>query len=252
MPLRQRPTQRGLYSPQFEHENCGVGFVAHIKGEQSHSIIENAKTVLLNMTHRGAVGSDKNTGDGAGVLTSLPHAFLERVMRDDLGVSLPERGKYAAGLFFLPTQAEYLNASLGYVERVITEEGQRMLGARDVPRDNSMIGPSARASEPDMRQVFISAGDGVDPDTFERKLYVIRKRLTKELRGSEHDPEGFFYACSLSTRVIVYKGMLMPEQLFDYFTDLSDPPTSVTSPWCTRASRRTHSRVGTGHSHCDS
>ena len=222
MPLRQRPTQRGLYSPQFEHENCGVGFVAHIKGEQSHSIIENAKTVLLNMTHRGAVGSDKNTGDGAGVLTSLPHAFLERVMRDDLGVSLPERGKYAAGLFFLPTQAEYLNASLGYIERVITEEGQRMLGARDVPRDNSMIGPSARASEPAMRQVFISAGDGVDPDAFERKLYVIRKRLTKELRGSEHDPDGFFYACSLSTRVIVYKGMLMPEQLFDYFKDLSD------------------------------
>ena len=222
MQRRQRPGQQGLYSPQFEHENCGVGFVANIKGEQSHSIIENAKTVLINMTHRGAVGSDKNTGDGAGVLTSLPHAFLERVMRDELGVALPERGRFAAGLFFLPTEEAPREACLDYVRTVTEEEGQRVLGVREVPRDSSMIGPTAKAAEPDMRQVFIAAGEGVDPDAFERKLYVIRKRITNELRGGQHDPHHYFYVCSLSTRVIVYKGMLMPEQLFSYFTDLSE------------------------------
>ncbi|MFP4483696.1 MAG: glutamate synthase large subunit [Spirochaetaceae bacterium] len=219
---RQRPTQQGLYSPQFEHENCGVGFVAHIKGAQSHSIIENAKTVLLNMTHRGAVGSDKNTGDGAGVLTSLPHAFLERVMRDELNVALPDRGRYAAGLFFLPTEEENLEACLRHVETVINDEGQRLLGVRAVPRDDGMIGPTAKACEPEMRQVFIAAGEDVDADTFERKLYIIRKRVSTELRGGDNDPDHYFYVCSLSTRVIVYKGMLMPEQLWEYFSDLSE------------------------------
>jgi len=223
MQLRQRPGQCGLYDPQFEHDACGVGFVAHIKGYKTHDIIENAKEVLINMTHRGAVGSDKNSGDGAGILTALPHIFLEKVMKRDLGVTLPPRGKYSAGLVFFPRERDRMEACRQAFERVVEAEGQQLLGWRDVPRDNSMVGPTARASEPVMLQVFIAGKNGITDDEFERKLYVIRKQVTNLLRGKEYDPEDFFYVCSLSTRVIVYKGMLMPEQLFAYFKDLSDP-----------------------------
>jgi len=223
MQLRQRPGQCGLYDPQFEHDACGVGFVAHIKGYKTHDIIENAKEVLINMTHRGAVGSDKNSGDGAGILTALPHIFLEKVMKRDLGVTLPPRGKYSAGLVFFPRERDRMDACRQAFERVVEAEGQQLLGWREVPRDNSMVGPTARASEPVMLQVFIAGKNGITDDEFERKLYVIRKQVTNLLRGKEHDPEDFFYVCSLSTRVIVYKGMLMPEQLFSYFQDLSDP-----------------------------
>ncbi|TVR54986.1 MAG: glutamate synthase large subunit [Spirochaetaceae bacterium] len=220
---KKRPHRDGLYDPTYEHDACGVGFVAHMKGTPSRSIIENAREVLINMTHRGAVGSDKNSGDGAGILTTLPQDFLEKVARDDLGVELPPRGLYSAGLVFLPNDETRLPACLDLCDAIAAEEGQNVLGWRDVPRDNSMIGPTARASEPVMKQVFIAAGAGVDPDEFERKLYVIRKRWTNTLRSTdEYDPDDFFYVCSLSTRVMVYKGMLMPEQLFAYFLDLGD------------------------------
>ena len=158
MSYRQRPGQQGLYHPDFEHDSCGVGFVADIKGRRSHKIVDQAKTVLINMTHRGAVGSDKNSGDGAGILTALPHEFLEKVMAEELGVSLPDRGRFSAGVVFLPTDPGLEKACMDKVEEIVTSEDQTVLGWRDVPRDNSMIGPTALAGEPVMKQLFVAAG----------------------------------------------------------------------------------------------
>ena len=221
MNMQQRPGKHGLYDPALEHDSCGVGFVGHIKGRASHDIVERARTVLINMTHRGAVGSEKNTGDGAGILTALPHAFLEKIMKRDFEIDLPPRGKYAAGMVFLPRDFRERSACKRIFEKVVAEEGQRFLGWRPVPRDDSMIGPSAKACEPTMEQAFIAATVD-DPDDFDRTLYVIRKQASKRIRGEAYDSKGLFYISSLSTRVLVYKGMLMPEQLFVYFPDLND------------------------------
>ncbi len=223
MSQQARPKQYGLYDPGYEHDGCGVGFVAHIKGQRSHDIIEKAREVLLNMTHRGAVGSERNTGDGSGVLTALPWEFLEKVAENDLSLELPERGTYAAGIVFLPQDKGDRDACRASFEEIIAEEGQRLVGWRRVPHDNSMIGPTALASEPVMEQVFIASAGDLDEAAFDRKLYVVRKRATHLIRGKKFDPHDSFYICSLSTRVMVYKGMLMPEQLFSYFPDLSDP-----------------------------
>ncbi|MFW5688598.1 MAG: glutamate synthase subunit alpha, partial [Spirochaetota bacterium] len=220
--MKSRPGKYGLYDPQFEHDSCGVGFVAHIRGEQSRQIIDSAREVLINMTHRGAVGAEKNSGDGAGILTTLPQEFLEKVAGEE-GIELPPRGLYSAGIVFLPQNDAHRWACIRSVEEIVAEEGQRVLGWRDVPRDNSMIGPTALDSEPVMRQVFVGAGEGVSSEQFERTLYVIRKRATHLLHGGATDPHAAFYICSLSVRVIVYKGMLTPEQLFAYFDDLGDP-----------------------------
>ncbi len=218
----KRPGAIGLYDPRFEHENCGVGFVAHIKGIKSHSIVEKSKTILLNMAHRGAVGSEKNTGDGAGILTVIPHELFLSHSRE-LGFELPPPGRYACGLVFLPVDPELEKKCRQRVEKLTEEEGQTVLGWRTVPRDNSGIGPTALSSEPEMQQLFIKADDGISDDDFERKLFIIRKSATHAVRGSSTDPDHRFYICSLSPKVIVYKGMLMPEQLFSYFSDLSDP-----------------------------
>ncbi|MFP4301686.1 MAG: glutamate synthase large subunit [Spirochaetaceae bacterium] len=223
MARKRRPVQQALYDPMFEHENCGVGFVAHIKGEQSHQIIEDAKEVLLNMTHRGAVGAEKNTGDGAGILTTLPQKFIQKVAREELKTTLPEGGRFSAGLIFLPQEESQRTECKARFETVTAQEGQRFVGWRRVPRNSESIGPTALAAEPVIEWAVIAAGEHTAPDEFERKLYVIRKLVTNELRGSEHDTDHFFYVCSLSTRNIVYKGMLMPEQLFEYYPDLSDP-----------------------------
>lgn len=223
MALRQRPKKQGLYDPAFEHDSCGVGFVAHIKGQQSHKIIDDAREILVRMTHRGAVGAEKNTGDGAGILTTLPMDFLEKVAKSELNLTLPARGNYAAGIVFLPQEQALREACAKQFEKIVSEEGQTFLGWRKVPVDSSMIGPTALASQPVMLQAII-ASDKISQDAFERKLFVIRKRATHLLRGaSQFDPEDFFYIVSLSTRIMVYKGMLMPEQLFSYFKDLSDP-----------------------------
>ncbi|MFP4231762.1 MAG: glutamate synthase large subunit [Spirochaetaceae bacterium] len=211
-----------LYDPAREHDSCGVGFVAHIKGRADHEIIEQARTVLVNMTHRGAVGSERTTGDGAGILTALPHRFLEKIMKRDFAVELPRRGGYAAGIVFLPRDYRERTACRRVFEQVVAEEGQQFIGWRPVPRDNSMIGPTARSCEPVMEQAFIT-GNADDPEAFDRKLFLIRKQAQKRIRGETYDSKGVFYIASLSTRVLVYKGMLMPEQLFAYFPDLSDP-----------------------------
>ncbi|MDR1931706.1 MAG: glutamate synthase large subunit [Spirochaetales bacterium] len=216
----RRPEKYGLYDPAFEKDSCGVGFVAHIKGKRSHSIISDAKEVLVNMAHRGAVGSEKNTGDGAGILVATPYEFLEKAARA-AGFTLPERGLYGAGIVFLSRDASERQAQKKCFEETCTETGLTPLGWRAVPRDNSMLGEGALACEPCMQQVFVG---GPSKDTLDVKLFVARKLATKRIRSSQIDKEAMFYVCSLSSRVIVYKGMLTPAQLFPYFhADLDDP-----------------------------
>jgi len=223
MVLKKRPGKHGLYDPQFEHDACGVGFVAHIKGKPSHKIVTDAEEMLIRMTHRGAVGAEDNTGDGAGIMTALPTKFLRRVAKEDLKIDLPEDGKYAAGIVFLPKKEKELADCMKAFEEIIAEEGQTFLGWRDVPVDNSMIGPTALAAEPTMKQVFIASKDGLSDAELERKLFVIRKRVTHKLRGqAAYDTDEFFYVVSLSCKVMVYKGMLMPEQVIPYFPDLQE------------------------------
>ena len=228
MALRQRPKKQGLYDPAWEHDSCGVGFIAHCRGQASHSIMEQAGEILIRMTHRGAVGAEKNTGDGAGILTAIPHEFLQKALRQELGIELPARGCYGVGIVFFPPDKTLREHCVADFEKIATEEGLEILGWRDVPVQNHMIGSQARASEPFMKMVFaqLVAGppvaDGAQ-DSLEKALFIVRKRITHRLRGQQaYDPEDFFYLCSLSSRVMVYKGMLTPEQLFAYFPDLRD------------------------------
>ncbi len=222
--LGRRPGKIGLYDPAFEKDACGIGFVAHIKGQASHEIVRNALTMLEHMDHRGACGCEANTGDGAGILTTLPHAFLTKVAKKDAKIDLPEPGHYGAGIVFLPQDPAQRVHCERTMERIITDQGQVFLGWRDVPQDNSMIGPTAQAAEPKMRMLFVGAADGEDQEALERQLYVIRKQATFELRNSAYmDQTHPFYVASLSTKVIIYKGQLTSYQVGQYYPDLSDP-----------------------------
>ena len=217
------PEKQGLYDPANEHDSCGVGFVAHIKGQRSHQIVQDAYVVLKNMEHRGACGCESNTGDGAGIMTGLPYEFFAKVAKDDLKADLPEPGKFGAGIVFLPQDATERLHCKRVVEQIITEQGQRLIGWRKVPTENDAadIGPAARASEPHMEQLIIAAAGGLEGDAFERQLYLIRKRATAALRNDlSLTQRKIFYVCSLSTKVIIYKGMLRTLQLMSYFPDL--------------------------------
>jgi glutamate synthase (ferredoxin) len=217
------PGRQGLFDPRAEHDACGVGFVVHTKGHRSHDIVRKAMTVLINLEHRGACGCEVNTGDGAGILLQMPDAFLRKVAP----CALPPAGAYGAGLVFLPRDARDREAVKAFVARVIEEEGQRLLGWRDVPHDNRLIGDSAKATQPIFQQVFI----GLSPDVAgsgakaERTLYVIRKRI--EYGADRLDISAlsrrFFYIVSLSSQTLVYKGMLTARQLEPMFPDLTDP-----------------------------
>jgi glutamate synthase (NADPH/NADH) large chain len=219
------PPQRGLYDPRNEKDSCGVGFIAHIKGARSHQILVDAAEMLNRMTHRGACGCEANTGDGAGFLTALPHEFLAKVAKSDLGVELPAPGQFAAGNIFLPRDEAEREQCKATITRLIDEQGQRLLGWRRVPTspDGADIGPSARSSEPVIEQLFVAAGEGLEGDAFERQLFVIRKRASHELRTSDMKESKIFYVCSLSTKVLIYKGQLMSEQVVPYYPDLADP-----------------------------
>ncbi len=219
------PPQQGLYDSAHEHDSCGVGFVAHIKGEPSHQILLDAEEILRNMDHRGACGCEANTGDGAGMLTALPHKFLRKVVKADLGIDLPAAGSFAAGNVFLPQIEAEREKCKAVFEELVAAHGQKLLGWRTVPTDKKAanIGPTARAGEPVIEQPIIATAGGLKNDDFERKLYLIRKQASHRLRTDESLTEAkMFYVCSLSTKVIIYKGMLTTEQLIAYFPDLAD------------------------------
>jgi len=223
------PPAQGLYDPRTESDACGVGFVVHQKGQRSHDIVAKALRVLINLEHRGACGCEANTGDGAGILIQMPDAFLRAVAP----FSLPAPGAYAAGLVFLPHEPRDRDPIKALIARIIEEEGQRLLGWRDVPTDNGLVGPSARATQPVFEHVFIAAGgdtgDGGDPGAaararFERKLYVIRKRVERAVDALKINAlaRRGFYIVSLSANTLVYKGMLTAQQLGPMFPDLAD------------------------------
>jgi glutamate synthase (NADPH/NADH) large chain len=219
------PEKQGLYDPALEKDSCGVGFVAHIKGVASHQIVLDANHILKRMIHRGGCGCEPNTGDGAGILTSLPFEFLSRVAAKDLGVELPQKGGFAAGNVFLPVNEASRAQCKKVVEQIITDQGQQLLGWRLLPvdTDGADVGPTARESQPHMEQLFIAAAEGTDGDDFERQLYMIRKRSTHALRGDENiEQSKLFYICSLSTKVIIYKGMLTAHQVMPFYLDLAE------------------------------
>ena len=213
--------RKGLYDSRYEHDACGIGFVAHIKGKRSNKIVRQGLEVLVNLDHRGARGSEENTGDGAGLTIQIPHAFFRKECAKQ-AIQLPPEGQYAVGMLFLPAEEEKRQVCEKFIEGIIAEEKQVCLGWRTVPTDNSSLGETAKAAQPVIRQLFVGA---VPADTsyldFERKLYVIRKRIYNELKEQHHGKEVYF--SSLSSRTIVYKGMLTPQQLGDLYLDLQDP-----------------------------
>lgn len=212
---KERPKQQGLYRQEFEHESCGIGFVAHLKGKKSHSIIRQGLDVLINMTHRGAEGADSKTGDGAGVLIQVPRDFY--LIQ---GYSLPPEGQFGTGLIFLPQDREEAEKCKEIFCDIIRQEGVNIIGFRNVPRDNSVIGEISRAAEPEIVQILLESD--IPQDDLERKLYIIRKLTENAIRKSELKQKNFFYIPSLSTKVLVYKGMLTSIQLEQYFLDLVD------------------------------
>ena len=215
-----RPGRLGLYDPANEHDACGVGFVAHVKGHKNHAIIQQGLQILENLTHRGATGADPLAGDGAGILIQLPDAFLRSAMETQ-GVSLPALGEYGVGVFFLPQQTQDRNQCEQIVEKCIAEEGLKLLGWRDVPTSNNGLGEGVKEVEPTIRQAFIACGSlAADQDAFERKLFVVRKRAEHAVQALQL--QDMFYVPSMSSRLLSYKGMLLSNQVATYYPDLSD------------------------------
>ena len=217
------PPKQGLYDPALEHDSCGIGFVVNIKGEKSNKIVRSAVQVLLNLEHRGACGCEANTGDGAGILIQKPHKFLSKVC-SDIDIALPSSEEYGVGVAFFTQNVEERGECIKTFERIIQEEGQEVLGWRTVPTDNSSLGNTAIECEPFIKQVFIKRSPDIsDQMDFERKLYVIGKRALNEIKLSGMKGGEYFYLSSLSSKTIVYKGMLTTWQLDKYFPDLNDP-----------------------------
>ncbi len=213
------PPRQGLYDPANEHDACGVGFVANIKGVKSHDIVSQGLEILDRLTHRGAVGADPLAGDGAGILLQIPHEFFQA----EAGIDLPEFGAYAVGMVFLPQQEDSRQQAQTQIAHFVEAEGQSILGWRDVPVDNSGLGKSVLPSEPVIRQVFVGRGANcADQDAFERKLFVIRKQIENQVRESALKGKETFYFTSMSSRTITYKGMLLADQVGDYYADLRD------------------------------
>jgi glutamate synthase (ferredoxin) len=217
-----RPAAQGLYDPAYEHDACGVGFVVHIKGRKSHAIVEQALTILKNLLHRGACGCEENTGDGVGILIQMPHAFLKRVC-GERGLDLPAAGHYGCGLIFLPRDPAQLQWCQQQFETIIREEKQKFLGWRDVPTNDAEVGPTARACEPAFKQIFIGRASDLDDLAFERRLYIIRRRIENAIRTSTLSEKELFYIPSLSARTLVYKGMLTGAQIEPMFPDITAP-----------------------------
>lgn len=228
------PAPRGLYDPANEHDACGMGFIAHLKGKRSHAIVSDALEMLSRMDHRGACGCEDNTGDGAGIMTAMPHTLLRRVAREDAGISLPEPGAYGCGNFFFPQDEATREVCRGLAEEAAAAEGVELLGWRPLPTDadGADIGPSARRTEPVMEQVFLARPASLETDDrgdgFDRLLYRLRSRVVRAVReageaeGSTLVDPHLFYICSLSCRTLVYKGQLLSTQVPAYYPDLRD------------------------------
>ncbi|MDQ2899987.1 MAG: glutamate synthase subunit alpha, partial [Acidobacteriota bacterium] len=226
------PKAQGLYDPRNEHDACGMGFVANIDGHKSHDIILKGIQILINLTHRGACGCDPETGDGAGILIQIPHKFFARESAK-LGFTLPAPGEYGVGMIFLPVERHQRLQCEGILERIVREEGLKVLGWRDIPTNGAAIGRIARGSQPYIQQIFVGRASGMDEDSLERKLYVVRKRVEAEVAKADRvvSPDiDDVYIPSLSARTIVYKGLLLAPQIANFFPELSDP--DVTSALC--------------------
>ena len=219
----KRPERQGLYDPQFEHESCGVGFVANMKGVKSHQIVQQGLQILVNLEHRGACGFEENTGDGAGILIQMPDKFLRAVAKEE-HFDLPPAGQYGVAMVFLPPDKQVRQKIEERFEQVVRAEGQKFLGWRTVPTDNSTLGETAKSEEPFVRMAFVGRNPAIKDDlAFERKLYVIRHRLFNEVRYAGAPGGSFFYIPSFSSRTIVFKGMLTTAQVAEFYPDLSDP-----------------------------
>lgn len=215
--------KQGLYDPVYEHESCGVGFIVNVKGRRSHEIVRNGIQTLVNLSHRGATGCDPETGDGAGILTQIPDRFFRKEV-SQYGFDLPTPGRYGVGMLFLPTTTNERLRCEEWIESIIQEEGQNLLGWRDVPHDLNKAGEIARSAAPVIKQVFIGRGADIpDQETFERKLYIIRKRFEKNVLDANFTQQELCFFCSLSSKTLVYKGQLKSEQLSQFYPDLSDP-----------------------------
>jgi len=216
------PPKQGLYDPNFEHDACGIGFIVNIKGKKSHKIVEQALEILRNLEHRGACGCEANTGDGAGILLQKPHKFFKKVCPDN-GIELPDYEDYGVGMIYLSPDTSESTLARDMFNKIVEEEGQEVLGWRDVPTDNSSLGETAKSFEPGIVQVFIKRSAGTQPGIdFERKLYIIRKRAENQIRFSETKGGEYFYVSSFSSKTIVYKGMLTTWQLELYYPELGD------------------------------
>ena len=211
-----RQQKQGMYHPEFEHDNCGIGFVAHLKGRKSHKIIQMGLDVLENMTHRGAEGADSKTGDGAGVLIQVPRDFY--LIQ---GYNLPPEGQFGTGILFLPQDEADAEECIAIMVDFIAREGLSLIGFREVPRDNSTLGEVAKKAEPRMKQILI--GGELEQHDLERKLYIVRKKTENAIRKSKINQKNQFYIPSLSTSVLIYKGMFISQQLKEYYLDLQDP-----------------------------
>ena len=217
------PEKQGLYDPRFEHDSCGVGFVVNMKGRKSHNIVRQALTVLVNLGHRGACGCEANTGDGAGILMQTPHEFLKKVCAK-AKIALPAYREYGVGMVYLPPDKSERYKCEKLFEEIVQSEGHRLLGWRTVPTCDTSLGNTARASEPIVRQVFIARDPKIKDDmAFERKLYVVRKLAERGIRYAGIKGGNRFYISSLSYKTVIYKGMLMPEQIDGFYPDLLDP-----------------------------
>lgn len=213
--------QHGLYDPNYEHDACGVGMVLHMKGAKSHAIVENGLRVLENMTHRGAENADNKTGDGAGIMLQIPHEFI--LLQ---GIPVPEKGHYGTGLVFLPKGEAEMESCMITLTQYIDKEGLKLLAVRDVPVNSEILGEMAKSNEPHIKQIFVLGEEGLSQDELEHKLYLLRKKIEKEIFNSKIfslETKRAFYIVSLSTKRLIYKGMLSSEQLRHYYPDLLNP-----------------------------
>ncbi|MGH9584622.1 MAG: glutamate synthase subunit alpha, partial [Bryobacteraceae bacterium] len=224
LPANQLPEAQGLYDPATERDACGIGFVVNINAEPSHDIVLKGLEILVNLQHRGACGCDKETGDGAGILIQIPHAFFARET-SQLGFTLPAPGEYGVAMCFLPVERQQRLACEGLLERISREEDLTVLGWRDTPIDGNSIGRVARASQPYIEQFFAARAAEMSAEEFERRLFVVRKRAEAAVAVSDMRDKSFFYIRSFSSRTIVYKGLLLATQIGQFYKELLDPET---------------------------